>query len=156
MSSVLFISNLTRYSHFFVNVYVCICVREAFQHICDDSYRERFSNSAHWCCFFWLSYTVLQTQARVNSRKAHFCRFNYRMCALWAIFGDYFEKNEFIRCYLSSIVDFVLHLKMGRKGLFAEKPKKGPGRKAKKQGPPVLSRQFKGKSWNAINLVGIK
>lgn len=33
---------------------------------------------------------------------------------------------------------------MGRKGLFAEKPKKGPGRKAKKQGPPVLSRQFKG------------
>lgn len=35
---------------------------------------------------------------------------------------------------------------MGRKGLFAEKPKKGPGRKAKKQGPPVLSRQFKGKS----------
>lgn len=37
------------------------------------------------------------------------------------------------------------HFKMGRKGLFAEKPKKGPGRKAKKQGPPVLSRQFKGK-----------
>lgn len=37
------------------------------------------------------------------------------------------------------------HIKMGRKGLFAEKPKKGPGRKAKKQGPPVLSRQFKGK-----------
>lgn len=35
---------------------------------------------------------------------------------------------------------------MGRKGLFAEKPKKGPGRKAKKQGPPVLSRQFKGKT----------
>lgn len=37
---------------------------------------------------------------------------------------------------------------MGRKGLFAEKPKKGPGRKAKKQGPPVLSRQFKGKSFD--------
>lgn len=37
---------------------------------------------------------------------------------------------------------------MGRKGLFAEKPKKGPGRKAKKQGPPVLSRQFKGKSFH--------
>lgn len=33
---------------------------------------------------------------------------------------------------------------MGRKGLYAEKPKKGPGRKAKKQGPPVLTRQFKG------------
>lgn len=39
---------------------------------------------------------------------------------------------------------------MGRKGLFAEKPKKGPGRKAKKQGPPVLSRQFKGKRLNQI------
>lgn len=34
---------------------------------------------------------------------------------------------------------------MGRKGEFAEKPKKGPGRKAKKQGPPQLTRQFKGK-----------
>lgn len=34
---------------------------------------------------------------------------------------------------------------MGRKGVFAEKPKKGPGRKAKKQGPPKLTRQFKGK-----------
>lgn len=34
---------------------------------------------------------------------------------------------------------------MGRKGVFAEKPKKGPGRKAKKQGPPLLTRQFKGK-----------
>lgn len=33
---------------------------------------------------------------------------------------------------------------MGRKGLFAEKPKKGPGRKAKKQKPPQLTRQFKG------------
>lgn len=35
---------------------------------------------------------------------------------------------------------------MGRKGAFAEKPKKGPGRKTKKQGPPVLSRGFKGKN----------
>lgn len=34
---------------------------------------------------------------------------------------------------------------MGRKGEFTEKPKKGPGRKAKKQGPPQLTRQFKGK-----------
>lgn len=33
---------------------------------------------------------------------------------------------------------------MGRKGLFAEKPIKGPGRKAKKQGAPVLNKQFKG------------
>lgn len=40
---------------------------------------------------------------------------------------------------------------MGRKGLFAEKPKKGPGRKAKKQGPPVLSRQFKGKCLDFIS-----
>lgn len=34
---------------------------------------------------------------------------------------------------------------MGRKGLFAEKPKKGPGRKARKQEAPKLTRQFKGK-----------
>lgn len=33
---------------------------------------------------------------------------------------------------------------MGRKGLFAEKPIKGPGRKAKKQGAPVLNKNFKG------------
>lgn len=33
---------------------------------------------------------------------------------------------------------------MGRKALFAEKPKKGPGRKTKKQGEPQLTRQFKG------------
>ena len=33
---------------------------------------------------------------------------------------------------------------MGRKGLFAERPVKGPGRKAKKQGPPVLIKKFKG------------
>ena len=33
---------------------------------------------------------------------------------------------------------------MGRKGLYAEKPKKGPGRKSKKQGPPELTRGFKG------------
>lgn len=34
---------------------------------------------------------------------------------------------------------------MGRKAEFAEKPVKGPGRKAKKQGPPVLAKSFKGK-----------
>lgn len=33
---------------------------------------------------------------------------------------------------------------MGRKGSFAERPVKGPGRKAKKQGPPVLTKGFKG------------
>lgn len=33
---------------------------------------------------------------------------------------------------------------MGRKGLFAEKPVKGPGRKSRKQGPPVLRRGFQG------------
>lgn len=42
-------------------------------------------------------------------------------------------------------ISFELNFKMGRKGLFAEKPKKGPGRKAKKQGAPQLTRQFKGK-----------
>lgn len=39
---------------------------------------------------------------------------------------------------------------MGRKGAFAEKPKKGPGRKAKKQGPPQLTRGFKGKNIHLI------
>ncbi|XP_037034698.1 25S rRNA (cytosine-C(5))-methyltransferase nop2 [Bradysia coprophila] len=33
---------------------------------------------------------------------------------------------------------------MGRKGSFAERPVKGPGRKTKKQGPPVLTKGFKG------------
>lgn len=33
---------------------------------------------------------------------------------------------------------------MGRKGLYADKPVKGPGRKAKKQGAPQLKKQFKG------------
>ncbi|KAJ6644074.1 hypothetical protein Bhyg_09040 [Pseudolycoriella hygida] len=32
---------------------------------------------------------------------------------------------------------------MGRKGSFAERPIKGPGPKAKKQGPPVLIKSFK-------------
>lgn len=34
---------------------------------------------------------------------------------------------------------------MGRKGSYADKPVKGPGRKAKKQGAPVLKSEFKGK-----------
>lgn len=42
---------------------------------------------------------------------------------------------------------------MGRKGEFAEKPKKGPGRKAKKQGPPQLTRQFKGKLFGKLNCI---
>lgn len=33
--------------------------------------------------------------------------------------------------------------KMGRKGLYAEKPKKGPGRKARKQSEPQFIKQFK-------------
>lgn len=33
---------------------------------------------------------------------------------------------------------------MGRKGQFAEKPKKGPGRKTKKQGAPQFQKQFIG------------
>lgn len=43
------------------------------------------------------------------------------------------------------VIDCKHIFEMGRKGLFAEKPKKGPGRKAKKQGDPQLTRQFKGK-----------
>ena len=34
-------------------------------------------------------------------------------------------------------------VKMGRQGNFAEKPKKGPGRKAKKQAPPNFSNLLK-------------
>lgn len=34
---------------------------------------------------------------------------------------------------------------MGRKGSYADRPVKGPGRKAKKQGAPVLKSEFKGK-----------
>lgn len=30
---------------------------------------------------------------------------------------------------------------MGRKAEYSEKPKKGPGRKARKQGPPVFRKQ---------------
>lgn len=42
---------------------------------------------------------------------------------------------------------------MGRKGAFAEKQKKGPGRKAKKQGAPVLSKQLKGTLFLIIKLL---
>lgn len=33
---------------------------------------------------------------------------------------------------------------MGRKGNYAERPKKGPGRKSKKQGNPVFSKPILG------------
>lgn len=39
---------------------------------------------------------------------------------------------------------------MGRKGSFAERPVKGPGRKAKKQGPPVLTKGFKGSQLHSL------
>jgi len=36
---------------------------------------------------------------------------------------------------------------MGRKAEYSEKPKKGPGRKARKQGAPVFRKQSFGKCW---------
>ncbi|GAB6019104.1 hypothetical protein CHUAL_000725 [Chamberlinius hualienensis] len=42
---------------------------------------------------------------------------------------------------------------MGRKGNFTEKPKRGPGRKAKKQKPPQIPKHLLGNFWQLITML---
>lgn len=92
---------------------------------------------------------LLQTQARVIKGKAKASNstfFDWYTCNVWTLCEIF---QSFLHLFHIWFGNFIISRRnMGRKGLFAEKPKKGPGRKAKKQGPPVLSRQFKGKSFD--------